>query len=547
MPLHADASDSGPQTPATVAERENILLRKKLNQAMRSLCLLEEAKDRYDAIASHVMTRLAVSEAKYRLLAEQLSEALVMTDLALRFTYANPAFFRLFSVPETEAEASSLIDLAFPGEEAILRAYLQSSGSPDHEPREFTLQRRDGSPLDVLMSTSPLVSDSGEWIGILALISDLRQHKQLEEAERKAEKLESLGILAAGVAHNINNVLAIIMGTATLRAPLATDPLDREAYQRIELSSRQGREVVNSLIQFGRPTLTQKLPLDLHQIIRDVRFVMDNRVGNRIKMVLEISDHPLWILGDSAGLQQALVNLCLNALDAMPNGGTLTLHTDTGDLDWANLEVVDDGCGMPPAILARVMEPFFTTKTNNKGTGLGLSMTYGIVKVHGGTLDITSEPGKGTRVGLRIPRIPAPLKTQTVLPTPEAKMPGHVMLVDDDNDVRFLLARMLNAIGVPRVETMGSGEEGIAALRSGSSPDLVILDQNMPGMDGIQTMAQIRRLKPDLPILISSGQPEIESWDCFKRPGVAVIAKPFDLDEITARLAQMAPPGSRGG
>ena len=126
-------------------------------------------------------------------------------------------------------------------------------------------------------------------------------------------------------------------------------------------------------------------------------------------------------------------------------------------------------------------------------------------------------------------------------------MPGHVMLVDDDNDVRFLLARMLNAIGVPRVETMGSGEEGIAALRSGSSPDLVILDQNMPGMDGIQTMAQIRRLKPDLPILISSGQPEIESWDCFKRPGVAVIAKPFDLDEITARLAQMAPPGSRGG
>ena len=547
MLAQPDSSDSGPEKPLTGVEQENILLRKKLAQAMRSMRLLEEAKDRYDAIASHSLASLAASEAKYRLLAERLGEALVMTDAALRFTYANPEFFRLFGFHEDELESAALADLAFAGKEAALRAYMLSSGDPDQEPCEFTLRKRDGSPVDVLLSTSLLLDDTGGLAGVLALLSDLRQHKQLEAAERKAQKLESLGILAAGVAHNINNVLAIIMGTASLRGPLATDPQDREAYQRISLSSRQGREVVKSLIQFGKPTLARQFPVELHQLIGEVCFLMEERAGNRVRMVLELSEQPLWISGDAGDLQQALVNLCLNALEAMPGGGALTFRTSAVDPAWAAMEVEDEGCGMPAAILARVLEPFFTTKAANKGTGLGLSMAYGTIKAHGGTLDIASEPGKGTRVWMRFPRLPAVPGRQPVRPSVAAKRPGHVLLVDDDEDVRFLMARMLRKAGVQRVETAASGEEGLAALRAGDIPDLVILDQNMPGMDGIQTMARIRSLVPGLPILISSGQPEIELWECFRQPGVAVIAKPFDLDDITVRLAQFAEDAFQGG
>jgi CheY-like chemotaxis protein len=171
-----------------------------------------------------------------------------------------------------------------------------------------------------------------------------------------------------------------------------------------------------------------------------------------------------------------------------------------------------------------------------KGTGLGLSMTYGVVKAHGGTLDITSAPGQGTVVRLRLPRIPAPA-TRTE-PSAPAAFPQSmkVLLVDDEEEVRDLLAGMLRNAGVRQVQAVASGEEALARLRSGAVPDLVILDHSMPGLDGAQTLALIRDAWPDLPVLIASGQPGFQDWACFKQPNVAVISKPFSLEEILARL-----------
>jgi len=203
--------------------------------------------------------------------------------------------------------------------------------------------------------------------------------------------------------------------------------------------------------------------------------------------------------------------------------------------------VVDDGAGMAPEVLAHALEPFFTTKEVGKGTGLGLSVAYGAVTAHGGTLGIESEVGKGTAVTLRLPRISAP-----GLPRPLAA-PGlgalDVYLVDDDEDVRFLVQRMLKKAGVRSVRTFAGGREVLAGLAAGELPDLVILDQNMPGMNGIQTMEAIRERHPGLPILISSGQPDLETWEPFHRAGVGVIPKPFTVEEIQARLARFAAGG----
>jgi|GEM_PF-1595318 len=373
---------------------------------------------------------------------------------------------------------------------------------------------------------------------ILDLADSRRKLAQAEEALRQAQKMVSLGNLSAGVAHNINNVLAVIMGTASLRENLAADPLDREAYKTIGKASFRGRDVVNSLIQFGNPTVPDQTSFQLNGLMHGVGAALGNATGNCVKVTECFTEAPLCVRGDSESLSHALMNLCLNSLDAMPDGGTLTLRTAALERNWAEVSVKDTGSGMTPEVLAHALEPFYTTKEVGKGKGLGLSMAYGVVKAHGGTIDIASEPGQGTTVRLRFPRVHAPVQNETADSSGPSLRRLKVFLVDDDEDVRFLMTRMLKKAEVRQVRTFPGGRELLEDLHLGGRPDLIILDQNMPGMNGAQTMEQIRGLHPEMPILISSGQPNIKEWDCFKLPGVGVISKPFTVEEIQAKLAQ---------
>jgi CheY-like chemotaxis protein len=184
------------------------------------------------------------------------------------------------------------------------------------------------------------------------------------------------------------------------------------------------------------------------------------------------------------------------------------------------------------------MEPFFTTKDASTGAGLGLSLVYGVVKANGGTIDIVSRAGMGTNVRLRFPRIPAPVESEAATHEPGLPLKlRKVLLVDDEEDVRFLMTRMFKKAGVGEVETAANGEEALEKLLSGELPDVLILDQNMLGMTGVQVMARVRDRYSDLPILFSSGPPDIESWETLKQPKVGVISKPFTMEEIQAKLA----------
>ena len=366
------------------------------------------------------------------------------------------------------------------------------------------------------------------------------ERRRYQERLHRTQALEALGVLVAGVAHTLNNVLAVIMGTASLREQLATQEADLQAYRNIGKACRRGRDVVKSLIQFSQPTLSAQAPFELHGLIREVAVLLEHTTRNRVRIQADLDPQPVWVHGDAGSINLVLVNLCFNAMEAMPHGGTLTLATGLPAAGWVEVRVEDDGQGMTGEVLGRALEPFFTTKDASSGAGLGLSMAYGVVKAHGGTLDISSQPGAGTSVKVRLPRIPAPEPGE-----PErAQAPAHqlreILLVDDEEDVRFLMGRMLRKAGVPEVETAAGGAEALARLGSGSLPDLVILDQNMPGMSGAETMERIRSRFPDLPILFSSGQPDLENWERLRQPGVAVIAKPFTLEEIQAKLGQLA-------
>jgi len=431
----------------------------------------------------------------------------------------------------------------------MLDAIETASGTPKNI--EFSIHTKTGKTIPILFSGS-MIEIGGREI-LISMVLDITELKQVEAEKnelnaqlQQAQKMESLGTLVAGVAHNLNNVLAIVMGMASLREEAASEPADQEAYQSIGKVCMRGRDVVKSLIHFAQPTLSYQAPLELNSLIQEVCALLESTTRNRIKIVEALYEEPLWSHGNAGDISHILVNLGINSLDAMPDGGVLTFRTSLRDGNQVEVSVEDNGTGMAPEVLTHVMEPFYTTKEVGKGTGLGLSMTYGVVKAHNGDIDISSQMGQGTSVKLRFPRIPAPVQVESVTqPVPSLAI-QNIFLVDDEEDVRFLMTRMLKKAGVRRVKTFDGGEELLDNLPSEELPDLIILDQNMPGMNGTQTMERIRCLHPEMPILISSGQPDIESWDCFKAPKVGVISKPFTMGEIQSKLALFVNESSQG-
>jgi PAS domain S-box-containing protein len=423
-------------------------------------------------------------------------------------------------------------------------------------PLDHRIIHKNGSVRWVRNTFVPNPSDPGAGLIYEGLLQDITEHKEAEAEKARLEaqlheshRMESLGVLAAGVAHNLNNVLAIIMGSASLREQLTTEPADREAYRNIGKACQRGRDVVKSMLSFAKPALSLWAPFDLHAILEELRSLLESTTRNTIAISVSLAHEPLWVNGDASNIHQVLLNICLNSINAMPTGGILAFRTAILEGDWVEVSVEDNGTGMTPDVLARALEPFFTTGTGGRGLGLGLSMTYGIVQAHGGTLNIASQPGIGTTVRLRFPRIPAPLPGQRASPLASSCGPLSVFLVDDDEDVLLLMTRMLKRAGARQVKTFSGGEAVLAELRAGERPDLLILDQNMPGLNGIQTLERVRARDPELPILISSGQPDIEAWAVFRRPKVAVISKPFTMKEIQTKLAQFtdaAAPGPDG-
>ena len=502
-----------------------------------------------DNTAEHAAREQAASsERQFRTLFQNAPLGMAIVESATgRFLAANPRLEQILGYSVEELLKLTFLDLThsdhLPAD--LLSVVALASGQVEEVTKEKRYVHRSGRTVWVNLKMVRLPAEPGGPARHLGLVEDITGRKTAEAEQARIQRqlqlartMESLGLLAAGVAHSINNVLAVAMGTASIREPLAADPSDREAYQSIGRACLRGREVVKSLIQFSRPTLASRAPFELHAIIQEVRALMDSTTGNRVRSLVLLEPEPVWIHGDAGSFNLALVNLCLNAVEAMPGGGTLTLRTSCPDPDWVEVAVQDSGRGMAGQVLEHVLDPFFTTKEDRPDAGLGLSMSYGVIKAHGGTMDIASEPERGTIVTLRVPRIPAPVQDG---PAPAAAPPpalSSVLLVDDDEDVRTLMLRMLRKAGIGQVTAVGGGAEALAILRAGTVPDLVILDQNMPGMTGTQAMALIRELLPDLPILFSSGQPDIENWECLRLPGVAVISKPFTMEEIQAKLEE---------
>lgn len=395
----------------------------------------------------------------------------------------------------------------------------------------------------------PLRASDGRFIGLFGIARDITDRIREEEARRRleaevqhAQRLESLGRLASGVAHDMNNVLAAVhAATELLKAQRAGDAALGKSLDTILMATRRGRDLVKGLTAFARKGLAgEPEALDLNELVREEAALLERTLLKRIEVVMDLASDLPRVRGERSSLGNALMNLCVNAADAMPRGGTLTLRTRAQE-GRVELAVADTGEGMTPEVMAQATDPFFTTKPVGKGTGLGLATVHSVALAHRGALDLQSEVGKGTCVRLLLPALEgAPAGPAD--PAPEASLgraPCRVLLVDDDDLVRRSLAELI-AAGGHRVETAPDGASALRSLEAGASADLVVLDLNMQGLDGAETLTRLRSLRPELPVLLVSGF--LDALPAVFLEGqarVRTLAKPFSLDQFHGRLREL--------
>lgn len=371
-----------------------------------------------------------------------------------------------------------------------------------------------------------------------------RERERLEHELQHAQKLESLGRLAGGVAHDVNNVLGAVLGLASyLKEVHSADPVLTRDVATIESAALRGRDLVKGLTEFARKELAQVLSFDLNELVEKELALFERTTLRKLEVRRELAPGALQVEGDPAGLSSALMNLWVNAKDAMPEGGQLTVSTRAIPGSRVELAVQDSGHGMTEEVQRQALEPFFTTKPPGEGTGLGLAMVYGTVKAHGGTLEIHSSPGQGTRVVLTLPGTAATPPAAPAEAEP-SQPPAHeglrVLLVDDDDAMRRAIPPLLTFLGF-RAETVEGGDAALERLACEPSVDLVILDQNMPGRTGLQLLPELRERHPGLGILLATGLADQDVERALEEyPGVRLITKPFLLDELRQALAPLA-------
>jgi signal transduction histidine kinase/ActR/RegA family two-component response regulator len=392
-------------------------------------------------------------------------------------------------------------------------------------------------------TTTAMRRAEAERTGALRLVEETRRREWAEEALQQVQKMEALGRLTGGVAHDFNNLLAAVLGSLELAALRVTDPTVTRLLNAATRAAERGAKLTAQMLAFSRNQRVALQAIDPNTIIRGMDEMLRRTLGPSIRINYRLADD-LWpATADPTQFELAILNLAINARDAMPSGGILGVASQniTGgeatppDLlpgDYVQVSVSDNGAGMPAEVKDRAFEPFYTTKGVGKGTGLGLSMVYGLAKQGGGTVVIDSEPEWGTSIHLYLPRsAAAPLVVAPRVETIAAAPAARILLVDDDSDVRDFAAEVLRGLGHDVVESP-NGVDALRRVTEDASIDLMIVDFGMPLMNGAEVAAAVKRLRPRLPIIFITGYTVGTALESWVRDGYRLLNKPFRLSEV---------------
>lgn len=395
---------------------------------------------------------------------------------------------------------------------------------------------------------------------LAALKHEAAERQKAEAALFQAQKIEAVGQLTGGIAHDFNNLLQTVSGNMELILNHTQDN-PRVARWAVNASSAldRGKKLTAQLLAFSRTQALELKPIALRPTMTDTIDMLHRTLGPQVTLEPDLGAGYWHVIADPTQLELSVLNLAINARDAMPSGGILRIITkpvlimaEDGDLppgQYIDIIVSDTGTGMPPEVRDRAFEPFFTTKDLGRGTGLGLSMVFGIARQSGGTAILESEPGKGTTVTIRLRRadvadsVDGPIRTGHMVEEQTERLDGvHALLVDDDDEVRTTLLDVLNSLGA-QVTEAASGAEALDALQD-IEPDVVILDFAMPGMTGAETAARISLIQPDLPIIIASGYADTQALRIALGERIAMLHKPFRHHELTSVIRAVLMPDS---
>ena len=473
-----------------------------------------------------------------------VGDAIVTTDEGGVVVAANPAAGRTFGYPESALAGANVGDLL-----------PSTTLGVDARGGEVEARRRDGSTFPAELTVTEFRFDGERRF--TSVVRDITARKSLEAEFRQAQKMEAFGQLAGGVAHDFNNLLTVINGYSAmfLKERPANHP-DAESMTEILAAGKRAEDLTRQLLAFGRRQVLQPKELNLNDLISNLLKMLGRLLGEDVQLSTTLSPSLGTVRADPGQLEQVIVNLCVNARDAMPTGGRLAISTSAVKIkdtvsrhpqavppgQYSRIAVTDTGCGMTDAVRAKIFEPFFTTKPVGQGTGLGLSTVFGIVEQSGGHITVTTEVGRGTTFEVYLPVIATesatPLAAEATTPTPGGR--ETVLLVEDERSVRKLTAMLLRNAGYRVLEADGGDEAARVYERAGSDVQLLVTDVVMPRESGRELAARLTRVSPGLRVLFMSGYTD----DRVMRHGiqsseVAFIQKPFDVGALLVKIREV--------
>jgi PAS domain S-box-containing protein len=548
---------AGPDQPTAPGDEPRSEVGRLADQLSEAQLALEAIVDpATDAVIdshghAHLLRRALIelqrSEHQFRTILDHASDAIVVRDLSHRIVYWNKGAEKIYGWTAEEAVGQDARDLHVSDPAAFQhsceRVLAEGEWTGEVKPRTKTARAV------VLQCRSTLIRDEGgRPKSILLINTDITERKRLEAQFLRAQRLESIGSLASGVAHDLNNVLTPIrMAIGLLKLKL--DPADEQGQKvlaLLETNALRGAHLVRQVLGFGRGYEGEKIVLQPAHVAREVAQIVTETFPKSIHFARAFAEDLWTVTGDPTNLHQVILNLCLNARDAMPNGGGLTLglrNEIIGGCNYVVISVADTGCGIPAAIRERIFEPFFTTKGEHKGTGLGLSTVQGIVKALGGFIDVESRENEGSTFVVRLPANAA-AETSLDRPSLEAGWPRGsnqlILVADDEDPIRLVAGNILERFGY-RVLLAENGAQAISLFALHREDiAVVITDMAMPVMDGPATIRALRSLDPAVRIIGSSGDGSGNGSSAAGAAGLGVahfIAKPYTVETLLRAVA----------
>jgi PAS domain S-box-containing protein len=512
-------------------------LEQRVGELDEARVALQESQDHFRALYEASKQ----TEAIYRSLIHSSVDAIVMIDLDLCVTYVSPSFTRVFGWTEAELLGTRIpyVPRAERDRTLDILTNVVETGRPcqGYEARRRT---KSGELVDVSISASRFDDHEGRPVGVLVILRDISETKRVEAHMQRVDRLEAIGTLAGGVAHDFNNLLMVVQGNVSiLKAALPPDHPDYGCLLDIEAQIQSGASLTDQLLGYARKGRYEVEVADLNEVVKKTAETV-RRTRKGIVFDYHLAADLLPVEADRHQIEQVLLNLCINACDAMPDGGAILFTTENvekGDHPMVRLDVRDTGVGMDRSTMDHIFDPFFTTKELGRGTGLGLASAYGIVEGHGGSIEVASELGEGATFSVYLPATDAERPTATERAEQLAPGEGTVLIVDDEEQVLRVCARLVGRLGY-RVLTAGTGAEAIACYEAEADAiDLVILDMIMPDMSGSAVFDRLKEIDPDASVLLCTGYSiDAKASELLARGCRGHIQKPYTPGELAVKV-----------